>query len=435
MWCIRGYKIKQRTVNPCSVHLVLIALSHVYQKIAASEMGCAMDKFVQQNPTAHYDPLFSKKLGPTAAILLSRIIWSINVKVKNSESQYFIGGNWWMWNTIQEFCDYAGISKDSVLTAKRKLEMANLIQVEKLDSKTRDHTNHYSLNIPELFCVFPHTNPHFGVHPTIDSGESLPSVVENPYHRESGIPTSDSGEYPPSIVENPGNVPKSLTKSPSESLTENQSNRGGNAREEVAQESANAEPPPLDNLIQFPIEEKATPIHPDDLRTLETAKEVLKYEQEDLAKELADPYPCQFRVEELRATIQETEKQIALIEEGKGYYTCRSIKNTPPERSKELCEEWLRYGCQTARSIVFPLEKYKSAIDEILSETTYLERDLFQILEFLKSGKDAFVSRKFCFPWKWKNRWSVNDDETLLDYCFREMQLKIAKTGKNRRRN
>ncbi len=178
------------------------------QKNCTEYPSCSLD-FLSLNATTHYDPSIARKVGINAAIILSRIVWSINKKIEIGRIQDNREANWWMWDSIATFCEYSGMSKDSFLTAKKKLETANLIIVEKFNKKTRDHTNHYAVNWQEYRSLFP------------DSGESLPSIVENPYHRELDISTIDSGESLPSKVEVPDNLPKSLSKSPPEDHSKN----------------------------------------------------------------------------------------------------------------------------------------------------------------------------------------------------------------------
>lgn len=362
-----------------------------------------MADFVCQNATAHYDPSFARKLGITAAVVLSRIIWSLRYKIERNETQYFIGDKWWMWNTIKEFCEYSGMSKDSFLTAKNKLETAKLIFVEKLDSKTLDRTNHYTLNIIELFTQFPHTNPNFGRRPTVEGGEPLPSKVENPHYRGSGIPTIEGGESLPSKVEVPDNVTKSPSKNPSESPSENQTHikRGEESAPEVAD-------PPPDNLIQI-----------SDLKR----EEELQAEFDAIYQWIEDSVGD-------KSLDEERKKKSLRMEEV--YQECKllrskTIKNQPPVHQKELLERWYDYGSKSVPGTIYEIERYRKAIDEILNTGKYRQNELNSIFKFLESGLDPLISERFLFPWQWNMKWKKNEELTFLDAAFVSMNKKNRK--------
>lgn len=336
-------------------------------------------ELLNYTPTTHYDVKFARKVGINAAIILSRIVWSINSKIISGRIEDKRDETWWMWDSIATFCEYSGMSKDSFLTAKKKLESANLIIIEKMNKKTLDHTNHYAVNWEEYRRQFP------------DSREAQTTMVEIPDYQESGFPTADGGESLPSIVGVPVNVTKSLSYSPPESLSKNLS-KGGDAR--VRKEEA---PPPLDNVLNFPFDEE----------------ERVRAEYERMCL-----------IDDDDKSDEEFDRQCELAIKLQDLISYKSSKKAPPTLQKSIGEQWY---CLIRKN--HPDSKYSVSEIEHLANKSNIREEEFgvgEIIGFVDSMGSPFLKSKFFeFP---DQVYSLNQDgETYMQEACRKFKDYIGK--------
>ncbi len=90
--------------------------------------------------------------GISAALMLNRVIWSIQYHLENADrykDTYFVDGRWWMNDTSQAIANHFGglISAEYVRKTLRKLEADGVLIAMKPRGSKWDQTKWYSLNI------------------------------------------------------------------------------------------------------------------------------------------------------------------------------------------------------------------------------------------------------------------------------------------------
>lgn len=147
------------------------------------------------------------------AIILQRIVWSINQHLSSKEKyeeRFYKNERWWMYDSVDAFCEYSGMSRDQVKLALKHLQEKEFISIEKLEKTNRNHTNFYSINIAKYSSI-------------TDWGQNPPSIGGKPTNPSVDNPPFDRRETHQSIGAKPTNLP---SKSLPEIQTENPTERG-----------------------------------------------------------------------------------------------------------------------------------------------------------------------------------------------------------------
>lgn len=106
-----------------------------------------------RNPTDYgFSQNIAKKCGISAALVLQRIIWSINIhhqKQAKYASTYLIDGQWWMDDTFAALAiHFEGIlSLRTIKRAINDLEEIGILIGKKMQAGKWDHTKWYSIDI------------------------------------------------------------------------------------------------------------------------------------------------------------------------------------------------------------------------------------------------------------------------------------------------
>lgn len=157
-----------------------------------------------------YDPKVARALKSIPqAIVLQRIVWSINQHASSKEKyeeRFFKEDKWWMYDNFDAFAEYSGLSYKQVKCAIKALKDAEIIFIEKLDKKYRDHTNYYSINLSAYAALGGYEMS--SSMSTKGTDRSVQNVPVDEYKRDSSMSTK--GTHLPS---------KSLPDCLSENLT------------------------------------------------------------------------------------------------------------------------------------------------------------------------------------------------------------------------
>ena len=100
-----------------------------------------------------YDVDIAEKVGLNSAIILNRIVWSINSHVKKNDKRYFIEGKWWMFSSVREFVTATGLGTKAVSNGLKKLKEAGLILVAQHGYYNR--SNFYTVHREKLAAITP----------------------------------------------------------------------------------------------------------------------------------------------------------------------------------------------------------------------------------------------------------------------------------------
>lgn len=193
----------------------------------------------------------------------------------------------------------------------------------------------------------------------------------------------------------------------------NPSKDGGDSR------AREEEAPPSQNVISFP---KEKPPQSEDIENeiIRVQDELdLLWQEIENAEALGEVLPPERlkRWDELSQSIKDL------------LHTRDSNKKAPPAVSKDVRDLWHRHAKETFKTSLFPIEKYNTAIDEILSKTGYTENDIAVIFSHIVSGKDRLLTSRFKFPWEWNKSWESQNPESLnyLDEAYSSMNARKAK--------
>ncbi len=93
-----------------------------------------------------YNRTVAKNLGLPAAIILARIVWSINDHIKSNDKRFYRQDRWWMYNTKAELMQYSMLSRHQIDLALKKLRQYNLILTQQFDLPHGDAKNYYAIN-------------------------------------------------------------------------------------------------------------------------------------------------------------------------------------------------------------------------------------------------------------------------------------------------
>lgn len=93
----------------------------------------------------------ARKYGVTKALILNRIIWSINSHIedkKNYEERFYLDGRWWMSDTTETIAaHYEGIlSHQTIRKSIRELETDGILIARKARQEKWDQTKWYSID-------------------------------------------------------------------------------------------------------------------------------------------------------------------------------------------------------------------------------------------------------------------------------------------------
>lgn len=102
-------------------------------------------------PNCFFINVIAEKCGIPAALIFSRIVWSVKKHKEEQEKQFFIKGKWWMYETRQGFHEkFSFISEETCKRALSSLRKANLIFHMRIRAKDWNQTNFYSINFDEF---------------------------------------------------------------------------------------------------------------------------------------------------------------------------------------------------------------------------------------------------------------------------------------------
>ena len=100
--------------------------------------------------TTFYNKMIAKELGIYAAILLSRITWSIGKHRDANDTKFLLRDRWWMYSTKYDLMQYSMLSRHKIDTALKKLRNSGIIEVEQFDKSRGDMKNYYTVNYTKL---------------------------------------------------------------------------------------------------------------------------------------------------------------------------------------------------------------------------------------------------------------------------------------------
>jgi hypothetical protein len=158
------------------------------------------------NPVHHsFNADIAREFGINAALILNRIIWSINTHI-NKDKSFYIDGDWYMYDSVKAISDYfVGImSESSVKRAIAKLEKEGLLKSKKVNREHWNHTKWYTIDISryneklQQYCIgskWPNQSvqnePISGVKKT-KSSSFLNSLTKESTYKENPKAKSDS---------------------------------------------------------------------------------------------------------------------------------------------------------------------------------------------------------------------------------------------------
>lgn len=157
-----------------------------------------------------YDSRLADRFGVNEAILLSRMIWSIEKHKDANDTEFFHDGAWWMYDTIPAFMKYSGLGRKQILNAQANLTKEGIIEKGQFDRKFAQRRNWFSVNLDALYIATQMSCP-------------IEPIVPKRNHLSSRKGTIDSAERGLSIVPK-GDDTSLYTKIPSESLSNTHSN-------------------------------------------------------------------------------------------------------------------------------------------------------------------------------------------------------------------
>ena len=111
-----------------------------------------------------FDAEVAEKLGINAAIILSRIIWSLEMKATNNETDYFRDGRWWMYDSVPALCRYSTLGRDTVKRTIAHLRGLKIIESTQYRLASGNAENWYMVNSQKLAEVL--SNPPIGAKST-----------------------------------------------------------------------------------------------------------------------------------------------------------------------------------------------------------------------------------------------------------------------------
>lgn len=103
-----------------------------------------------ERQTAGYDVELARKLGLNPAIILSRIIWSVECHMQDpspKNKRFFIEDNWYMYESYTAFQQYSGLSRYQVTEAIKYLEKLELIFIRQFGF---NRSKWYAINTQKL---------------------------------------------------------------------------------------------------------------------------------------------------------------------------------------------------------------------------------------------------------------------------------------------
>src|SRR3990167_6776588 len=152
-----------------------------------------------------YDNRLAERFGVNEAIILSRMIWSIETHKDAEDLEFFHDGTWWMYDTIPAFMKYSQLGRKQVLNVLANLRKEKIIETGHFDEQTR--CNWYSVNIDALYIATQMSCP-------------LPElIVPKGNHRSSRKGTTHSSQRGLSIVPKGDDSSFVYTKNPSNDLS------------------------------------------------------------------------------------------------------------------------------------------------------------------------------------------------------------------------
>lgn len=165
-----------------------------------------------------YDSQIAEALGVNAAIILSRIIWSISGHIEKNKTEFEKNGRWWMYDTRAELANYSRLTDKQIKSVLTLLREKKIIETGQFDKQFAVRRNWFTVNMSALLEAIGTKGTNSEIDPL--------SVQKGPidrYKRDQCIGTKGTNT--------------SLSKNLSKNLTKRGSTR---AREDI--------PPPIENL-------------------------------------------------------------------------------------------------------------------------------------------------------------------------------------------
>jgi len=91
----------------------------------------------------------AKTYGLHGAMILNRIVWSVNMHIERDDQQYFIDGEWWMYDTYESIANHFDglIAKTTIRDKIQKFEKDNLLISRQVQKSNYNRTKWYSINV------------------------------------------------------------------------------------------------------------------------------------------------------------------------------------------------------------------------------------------------------------------------------------------------
>lgn len=162
-----------------------------------------------------FDAELADKLGINAAIILSRIIWSIEKHITANDRAFFIDGRWWMYDTKGDLSAYSKLTEKQIRLVLTDLRKLQILHTGQFDNTFGVRRNWFAVDTLKLLAVISMPigtkGPDREKQPIETKGPDSPIETKGPdtSGRKGPIESDERARY---IL-----ITKSHTESPSES--------------------------------------------------------------------------------------------------------------------------------------------------------------------------------------------------------------------------
>ncbi len=102
---------------------------------------------MKRHTDCYFSSIIAEEFGIPAALVLNRIMWSIETHENRNQNDFFVNNRWWMYDTAKSFqAEFDFLSLSTIERAIKSLEQSGLIDSLKMGQKEWDRTKWYSIN-------------------------------------------------------------------------------------------------------------------------------------------------------------------------------------------------------------------------------------------------------------------------------------------------
>ena len=157
-----------------------------------------------------YDRRLAERFGINEAILLGRMIWSIEGHRDTENPEFFHDGQYWMYDTIPALMKYSQLGRKQILNALANLSKEKIIEKGQFDRKFAQRRNWYSVDIDAIYMATQMSCPFTPKEPKGNSVSSRKGTVGGAERGLRMVPKGDNTSL--------------YTKNPSERLSNTHTN-------------------------------------------------------------------------------------------------------------------------------------------------------------------------------------------------------------------